>query len=88
MGAFAMVWQGGARREALKGELTRMKEQRDEQYERLQDSITHLSEKTTLVLDELARRLTIIEQRYQYDGLYSQPRIPVEARQAHRANRE
>jgi hypothetical protein len=37
--------------------------------------INSLSEKVTLVTDELARRITTLEQRYQYDGLYTAPRL-------------
>lgn len=36
--------------------------------------VDNLSEKMTLVCDELARRITVLENRYQYDGLYIQPR--------------
>lgn len=33
-----------------------------------------VDEKLKLVCDELARRITVLENRYQYDGLYLQPR--------------
>lgn len=37
--------------------------------------VDNLSEKMTLVCDELARRITVLENRVQYDGYYSSPRI-------------
>jgi len=37
--------------------------------------LDNLGDRLTLISDELARRITILEQRYQYDGLYSTPRI-------------
>jgi hypothetical protein len=36
--------------------------------------IDNLSDKMTLVCDELARRLTNVENRVQYDGYYTNPR--------------
>lgn len=34
----------------------------------------NIADKLTYICDELARRLTILENRYQYDGTYSTPR--------------
>ncbi len=73
-GALGAAWQGGARRATLAAQLAAMNAKRDEQFDKLSIAVEHLSEKTTLVLDELARRLTILENRYQYDGMYIQPR--------------
>lgn len=33
-----------------------------------------LDEKVTYICDELARRITVLEQRVQYDGYYTNPR--------------
>lgn len=37
--------------------------------------IDALDEKIVYISDELARRITVIEQRIQYDGLYISPRL-------------
>lgn len=36
--------------------------------------VDNVGDTVKLVCDELARRITILENRYQYDGLYFQPR--------------
>lgn len=44
-------------------------------WERVEGGQTRIEEKMTYICDELARRITVLENRVQYDGYYSNPRI-------------
>lgn len=39
-------------------------------WERVEGGQTRIEEKMTYICDELARRITVLENRVQYDGLY------------------
>lgn len=46
-----------------------------QQSKNVEGKIDALNDKITYITDELARRTTVLEQRYQYDGLYTAPRL-------------
>ena len=47
----------------------------EDSVKRAEDRMEHMDEKITLICDELARRITVLENRVQYDGYYDNPRI-------------
>lgn len=64
IGGFTASFRSGRAWQEVKGSLSELKH-----------SVSHLDEKTTLISDELARRVTVVENRVQFDGYYTSPRV-------------
>lgn len=67
-GALASMFNAGRSRERIEQKI-------DAESEARRSANKNIDEKLTYICDELARRLTNLENRVQYDGYYIGPRI-------------